>query len=59
MVTVRKKGQRIAYNFVKPHMALDGQTPAQAAGVGLGDKNKWLELLQCAFVEAKPDKSDQ
>lgn len=38
------------YNFVKPHMALDGQTPAQAAGVGLGSKNKWMELLEKAVT---------
>jgi hypothetical protein len=25
------EGQRIAYNFVKPHTALEDQTPAQAA----------------------------
>ena len=40
------EGQRIQYNFVKPHKALDGQTPAQAAGVGLTTKNKWMELLK-------------
>ena len=26
-------------------MALQGQTPADAAGVGLADKNKWKALL--------------
>ena len=40
-----KEGQRIRYNFVKPHMALEGQTPAQVAGVGIGAKNKWLAML--------------
>ncbi|MHB1868449.1 MAG: IS6 family transposase [Nitrososphaerales archaeon] len=39
------EGQRIHYNFVKPHMALEGQTPAQRAGIGVNSKNKWLELL--------------
>ena len=46
MKTPLAEGQRIHYNFVKPHLALQGQTPADAAGVGLNDKNKWLELLQ-------------
>ena len=40
------EGQRIQYNFVKPHMALDGQTPAEAAGIGLNQRNKWMELLR-------------
>jgi hypothetical protein len=25
------EGQRIQYNFVKPHMALEGETPAKKA----------------------------
>jgi transposase-like protein len=43
MKTKLAEGQRIQYNFVKPHMALEGQTPAQAAGVG---GNKWMGLLK-------------
>ena len=35
------EGQRLHYNFVKPHMALAGQTPAERAGVGIDSKNKW------------------
>jgi hypothetical protein len=42
MDTPIAEGQRIAYNFVKPHMALDGQTPAQAAGLA---RKGWKELL--------------
>lgn len=40
------EGIRIHYNFVKPHMTLDGQTPAQRAGINvLQTDNKWLEML--------------
>jgi len=47
MKTQIAEGQRIAYNFVKPHMALEGQTPAQAAGL----KTKgWRELLTEAIT---------
>lgn len=46
MKTPLAEGQRIHYNFVKPHKALEGQTPAERAGVGIGGKDKWLELLQ-------------
>jgi hypothetical protein len=42
------EGQRIRYNFVKPHMALEGKTPAQTAGVGIKGKNKWMELFENA-----------
>jgi transposase-like protein len=48
------EGQRIHYNFVKPHKALEGQTPAEAAGVGIEVKNKWLGLLTRA-LEADSD----
>lgn len=42
------EGQRIRYNFVKPHLALDKQTPAQVAGIAVNAKNKWMELLKNA-----------
>jgi hypothetical protein len=40
------EGQRIHYNFVKPHMALEGQTPALVGGIDIKGKNKWLDLLK-------------
>jgi transposase-like protein len=42
------EGQRIQYNFVKPHMALEGQTPAQTAGINIKRKNKWMAFLESA-----------
>jgi transposase-like protein len=39
------EGNRIQYNFVKPHMALKGMTPAQAAGLQVKD---WRNLLKLA-----------
>jgi hypothetical protein len=39
------EGQRIQYNFVKPHMALDGKTPAQANDIAV---KGWKELLEKA-----------
>ena len=44
------EGQRIHYNFVKPHTALEGQTPAERAGVGVEGQNKWLSLLKAAVT---------
>ena len=35
---------RIYYNFVRPHMGLDGATPAEAEGVGIEGENKRIVL---------------
>jgi hypothetical protein len=43
------EGQRINYNFVKPHETLEGQTPAERAGIGINANNKWLQLLESAI----------
>ena len=40
------QGYRLYYNFLRPHMALDGQTPAQAANLDLQlGKNRWKSLI--------------
>ncbi|MDG6901027.1 MAG: DDE-type integrase/transposase/recombinase [Nitrososphaerota archaeon] len=49
MTTSIAEGQRIHYNFVKPHAALEGQTPAERAGVGIEIRNKWLGPIQRAL----------
>jgi len=41
-------GFRIYYNFIRPHMALKGKTPAEACGIVINGKNKWLTLIQNA-----------
>jgi len=50
MKTKIAEGQRIHYNFVKPHAALQGQTPADAAGVGIQGDNKWLAMLKASLT---------
>jgi transposase InsO family protein len=40
-------GMRIYYNFLRPHSALNGKTPAQKAKVE-SDKAKWLSLIKRA-----------
>jgi transposase InsO family protein len=40
---------RIYYNFLRPHSALDGKTPAEKAGINLQlEGNKWKELIERA-----------
>jgi transposase-like protein len=41
-------GVQIYHNFVKPHMALGGRTPAEVAGISVQGENKWLTLIQNA-----------
>jgi putative transposase len=39
------EGQRIYYNFVKPHQALKGKTPAEKAGIETKGRDKWKNLF--------------
>jgi transposase-like protein len=41
-------GLRIYYNFIRPHMALNGQTPAQKAKIGNDSRQNWLSLIKKA-----------
>jgi len=41
-------GYQIYHNYVRPHMALDGQTPAEKAGIQVKGQDKWLTLIQNA-----------
>jgi putative transposase len=48
------EGQRIQYNFVKPHMALKGETPANATKIHINsDGNKWMSLLKDSISLSK------
>jgi hypothetical protein len=44
--SVLAEGNRLQYNFVKPHMALEGKTLAQAAGLNV---RGWNGLLKAAL----------
>jgi putative transposase len=45
------EGQRIYYNFVKPHQTLEGKTPANKVGIDINNKNKLFELLKYADLK--------
>jgi hypothetical protein len=43
------EGQRIYYNYLRPHMALNGKTPAEVAGLDMQlEQNRWQSLIQKA-----------
>jgi transposase-like protein len=42
------KGYQIFHNYVRPHSALGGRTPADACGIAIEGENKWLTLIQNA-----------
>jgi len=46
-------GMQIFHNYVRPHMALDGQTPAEKAGIKIRGENKWLTLIQNASSDRR------
>ena len=41
-------GMQIYHNYVRPHEALDGKTPAEACGIVVEGENKWMKLIQNA-----------
>ena len=42
------KGYQIFRNYIRPHMALDEKTPAEACGIEVKCRNKWMTLIQNA-----------
>jgi transposase-like protein len=41
-------GMQIYHNYVRPHMGLDGKTPAEKAGIDVKGQDKWLTIIQNA-----------
>jgi transposase-like protein len=50
-------GMQIYHNHVRPHMALDGKTPAEVAGIEIKGENKWITLIQNASRKRQTDGS--
>jgi hypothetical protein len=43
------KGLQIYHNYVRPHMALGGKTPASVAGIEVLGEDKWQTIIQAAI----------
>ena len=52
---VMADGIIINYNFIRPHMGLDGKTPAEVAGLDLPLQGiRWKELIKLALSRDAP-----
>jgi hypothetical protein len=47
-------GYQIYHNYIRPHEALNGKTPAEVAGIEVRGTDKWLTLIQNA-AKNKPN----
>ena len=47
-------GYQLFHNYIRPHQALDGKTPSEAAGITIEGKNKWITLIQNASKANNP-----
>ncbi len=47
------KGLQIYHNYIRPHEALEGKTPAEACGINVEGENKWLTLIENASRRRK------
>jgi transposase-like protein len=43
-------GYRLFHNYIRPHTALEGKTPAEVAGITVLGKDKWATIIQNASV---------
>lgn len=41
-------GYQMYHNFIRPHVGLDGKTPAEKRGIEIKGDNKWITLIQNA-----------
>jgi hypothetical protein len=48
-------GYQIFHNYIRPHEGLNGKTPAEACGIKIDGKNKWLTLIQNSSRKGKRD----
>lgn len=39
-------GYQLYHNYIRPHMGLDGKTPADLVGIDIKGNNKWITLIQ-------------
>jgi transposase-like protein len=53
------EGYEIFHNYIRPHMALKGKTPAEAAGIEVKGDNKWVTIIQNASMKTKKQANNE
>ena len=46
-------GYQIYHNYFRPHMALNGKTPAEKCGIKIEGENKWQTVIQNAVKKTE------
>jgi putative transposase len=41
-------GYQMFHNYMRPHQALNGKTPAEMCGIEIGGDNKWKTIIENA-----------
>ncbi len=49
------KGVQLYHNYIRPHEGLNGNTPADTAGIKVEGENKWATLMQKATNAGKKE----
>jgi len=47
------EGYQIFHNYIRPHQALGGKTPAEVADMKVEGENEWLTLIQNAAQKSE------
>jgi hypothetical protein len=47
------KGYQLYHNYIRPHEALNGKTPADACGITIEGQNKWKTIIENASKNKK------
>ena len=42
-------GYQMFHNYMRPHMALNGKTPAEMCGIEISGENKWKTIIENAL----------
>ena len=51
MCSIMFDGHQLYHNYLRPHMTLGGQTPAEKCGIKIEGDNKWSTLIQNASIK--------
>ncbi len=47
------RGMQIHHNYIRPHQGLDGDMPADRAGIRIMGENKWKTIIQNAHTSSR------